>query len=179
MSIPPPNPSIETAVRILNEAFVADPAAIHSLLCNRVPCNQTLADHPSVVVDVAEHVGSQAFATVGLVGLLNGVLEPQEKTDIPYELRAKQVVVGRKVGNQVYYTLRDPVLIPVLDLLKLLGEGYGPKLSAALFRTPNQVQTHLRVFLNDGEACVTDDVTGPDAAAKVNLMVLPAFEGGG
>ena len=33
-------------------------------------------------------------------------------------LRTKQVVVGRKVGNQVYYTLRDPVLIPVLDLLK-------------------------------------------------------------
>jgi DNA-binding transcriptional ArsR family regulator len=33
-------------------------------------------------------------------------------------LRAKQVVVGRKAGNQVYYTLRDPVLIQVLDLLK-------------------------------------------------------------
>ncbi len=33
-------------------------------------------------------------------------------------LRARQVVVGRKAGNQVYYTLRDPVLIQVLDLLK-------------------------------------------------------------
>jgi DNA-binding transcriptional ArsR family regulator len=33
-------------------------------------------------------------------------------------LRAKQIVVGRKVGNQVYFTLRDPVLIQVLDLLK-------------------------------------------------------------
>jgi DNA-binding transcriptional ArsR family regulator len=33
-------------------------------------------------------------------------------------LRAKQVVVSRKSGNQVYYALRDPVLIEVLDLLK-------------------------------------------------------------
>lgn len=33
-------------------------------------------------------------------------------------LRAKQVVVSRKVGNQAYYTLRDPVLTKVLDLLK-------------------------------------------------------------
>src|SRR5688572_9628471 len=33
-------------------------------------------------------------------------------------LRTKQVVVSRKAGNQVYYTLRDPVLMQVLDLLK-------------------------------------------------------------
>jgi DNA-binding transcriptional ArsR family regulator len=33
-------------------------------------------------------------------------------------LRARQVVVSRKAGNQVYYSLRDPVLTRVLDLLK-------------------------------------------------------------
>lgn len=33
-------------------------------------------------------------------------------------LRAKQVVISRKEGNQVHYTLRDPVLTKVLDLLK-------------------------------------------------------------
>lgn len=33
-------------------------------------------------------------------------------------LRARQVVVGRKLGNQVLYSLRDPVLIQVLDLLR-------------------------------------------------------------
>jgi DNA-binding transcriptional ArsR family regulator len=33
-------------------------------------------------------------------------------------LRAKQVVLGRKSGNQVFYVLRDPVLTQVLDLLK-------------------------------------------------------------
>ena len=33
-------------------------------------------------------------------------------------LRSKQVVAGRKEGNQVFYSLRDPVLIEVLDILK-------------------------------------------------------------
>jgi len=33
-------------------------------------------------------------------------------------LRARQVVLTRKAGNQVYYRLRDPVLTGVLDLLK-------------------------------------------------------------
>jgi ArsR family transcriptional regulator len=33
-------------------------------------------------------------------------------------LRAKQVVSARKTGNQVYYTLRDPVLGRVLELLR-------------------------------------------------------------
>lgn len=54
-------------------------------------------------------------------------------------LRAKQVVSARKSGNQVYYTLRDPVLARVLNLLKqyfyrqlsgtaaLLADLEGPK----------------------------------------------------
>ena len=33
-------------------------------------------------------------------------------------LRSKQVLVNRKVGNQVFYAVRDPVLIQVLDLLR-------------------------------------------------------------
>jgi DNA-binding transcriptional ArsR family regulator len=33
-------------------------------------------------------------------------------------LRAKQVLVNRKAGNQVFYAVRDPVLIEVLDLLR-------------------------------------------------------------
>jgi ArsR family transcriptional regulator len=33
-------------------------------------------------------------------------------------LRNKQLVVSRKEGNQVIYSLRDPVLIEVLDILK-------------------------------------------------------------
>ena len=33
-------------------------------------------------------------------------------------LRAKRIVVNRKAGNQVFYTLRDPVLIEVFDVLR-------------------------------------------------------------
>jgi DNA-binding transcriptional ArsR family regulator len=33
-------------------------------------------------------------------------------------LRSKQIVTSRKEGNQVFYSLRDPVLIDVLDILK-------------------------------------------------------------
>ena len=33
-------------------------------------------------------------------------------------LRASQIVVNRKAGNQVYYAVRDPVLLQVLDLLR-------------------------------------------------------------
>jgi ArsR family transcriptional regulator len=38
-------------------------------------------------------------------------------------LRAREIVVGRKEGNQVFYSLRDPVLVKVLEILK--GYFYG------------------------------------------------------
>ncbi len=33
-------------------------------------------------------------------------------------LRAKNVVAARKEGNQVFYSVRDPLLIEVLDILR-------------------------------------------------------------
>ena len=33
-------------------------------------------------------------------------------------LRAKQLVVNRKVGNQVFYSVRDPIIIKVLALMR-------------------------------------------------------------
>jgi DNA-binding transcriptional ArsR family regulator len=33
-------------------------------------------------------------------------------------LRAKQIVVSRRAGNQVYYSIRDQALIKVLDILR-------------------------------------------------------------
>lgn len=33
-------------------------------------------------------------------------------------LRAKQIVASRKVGNQVFYSIRDHALIEVLDILR-------------------------------------------------------------
>jgi DNA-binding transcriptional ArsR family regulator len=33
-------------------------------------------------------------------------------------LRSKQIVLNRKEGNQVFYSLRDPILSEVLDLMR-------------------------------------------------------------
>ena len=33
-------------------------------------------------------------------------------------LRLKQIVVNRKVGNQVFYSVRDPLIIEVLNLMR-------------------------------------------------------------
>jgi len=33
-------------------------------------------------------------------------------------LRSRQIVVNRKEGNQVFYSLRSPVLIEVLDIMR-------------------------------------------------------------
>lgn len=33
-------------------------------------------------------------------------------------LRAKLIVVNRKAGNQVFYSVRDPAIIKVLDLMR-------------------------------------------------------------
>lgn len=33
-------------------------------------------------------------------------------------LRARQIVVNRKAGNQVFYSIRDPALLEVLDILR-------------------------------------------------------------
>lgn len=33
-------------------------------------------------------------------------------------LRAKHIVVNRKVGNQVLYSVRDPLILEVLDVMK-------------------------------------------------------------
>ena len=33
-------------------------------------------------------------------------------------LRAKQILINRKAGNQVFYSIRDPLVIEVLDLLR-------------------------------------------------------------
>lgn len=68
---------IDIAVRALNDAFAADPAAMHAMMCNRVPCNQALADHPSVVVTELPMLKAAApqYAITAL-GLINGVLGP-------------------------------------------------------------------------------------------------------
>ncbi len=75
---------------------------------------QALA-HPTRIAIVEALREGEAAAGALLVHL------PVEQANLSQHLavlRSKQIVVSRKDGNQVYYALRDPVLIQVLDLLK-------------------------------------------------------------
>lgn len=67
----------------------------------------------------------------------------------------------------------------LLDLLLDLGERYGADFRSAIFRAPRQVQTHLRLFLNERQAGI-DDVIRPDGSGKteVLVLVLNSIEGG-
>ena len=45
-------------------------------------------------------------------------VEPANMSQHLAVLRGKQLVVSRKEGNQVFYALRDPLLIEVLDTMR-------------------------------------------------------------
>ena len=60
---------IENIVRFSNEVLEIDPAAVSALFMTRHPCNEALADHPTVQV----HTDKDGGVSVGLLGLLNGL----------------------------------------------------------------------------------------------------------
>ncbi|MCE0484181.1 MAG: metalloregulator ArsR/SmtB family transcription factor [Methylacidiphilales bacterium] len=75
---------------------------------------QALA-HPTRIAMV-ELLRNGEFSAGKLIELLK--LEQANASQHLSVLRSKQVVVGRKEGNQVFYSLRDPALIEVLDSLR-------------------------------------------------------------
>ncbi len=60
--------SIDDAIVFLNKLIAIDKPAIAALLANRVPCNEHLAEHPTVQVS-AQHGGFH----VGMFGIINGL----------------------------------------------------------------------------------------------------------
>lgn len=52
-------------INVLNELVALDREAVTKLVETRVPCNQALADHPTVQVSEGP--------SVGLLGVLNGI----------------------------------------------------------------------------------------------------------
>jgi DNA-binding transcriptional ArsR family regulator len=47
-------------------------------------------------------------------------------------LRAKQIVIGRKEGNQVFYSLRDRILGRILDLMRQFFQAHVDEALAML-----------------------------------------------
>jgi DNA-binding transcriptional ArsR family regulator len=75
---------------------------------------QALA-HPTriAIVEALRHGETSAGQLIDRLGL-----EQANASQHLTVLRSKQIVISRKEGNQVFYSLRDPVLIEVLDVLK-------------------------------------------------------------
>ncbi|MBI1903197.1 MAG: winged helix-turn-helix transcriptional regulator [Planctomycetia bacterium] len=55
-------------------------------------------------------------------------------------LRAKELVTTRKEGNQVFYSLRDPLLGKVLDLMKQYFEAHLNEAMALLMDMKSEEQ---------------------------------------
>jgi len=60
--------TIDEVIQFLNEVTEIDRSAMTALLETRVPCNQALADHPTVQVQASNGQNS-----VGFLGILNGL----------------------------------------------------------------------------------------------------------
>lgn len=61
--------------------------------------------------------------TVGAIIEKVGI-EPANASQHLSVLRAKRLVVNRKEGNQVFYSLRDPLLTEVLDRMKAYFQAH-------------------------------------------------------
>jgi hypothetical protein len=59
-------------VAMLNAAFNADPNAIYTLICNRIPCNAAMANTPHVRTHRIR--AKKNCNQIGALGLINGAL---------------------------------------------------------------------------------------------------------
>jgi DNA-binding transcriptional ArsR family regulator len=75
---------------------------------------QALA-HPTRIA-IVELLRGKELSAGKLIELLG--IEQANASQHLAVLRSKQIVTNRKEGNQVFYSLRDPTLSEVLDLLK-------------------------------------------------------------
>jgi DNA-binding transcriptional ArsR family regulator len=75
---------------------------------------QALA-HPTRIA-IIEHLRDGELSAGALIERLG--LEQANASQHLSVLRTKRILTNRKVGNQVFYSLRDPSLIQILDTMK-------------------------------------------------------------
>jgi hypothetical protein len=66
------SPTANQLIDFLNELIAIDPDAVNALINARVPCNETMAHHPTVQVGLGENFDSPHKYLVGFLGVLNG-----------------------------------------------------------------------------------------------------------
>jgi len=129
---------ITAALQTLNEACTADPGALHALICNRVPCNTTLADHPTIQVDV-NSVTQPATFSVGMLGIINGILESATGRRIAAKFSAGAPHV--LMGFMEYKPVKQSSVIP--------AKHHDPRLDLAI--------AHLEDWGKHRGAYITDE----------------------
>ena len=67
------NEALKGTLRVLNEVYSIDPAAIHALMVNRVPCSLSLSNHPLVQVEVNTVAQGETYS-VGTLGIINAIV---------------------------------------------------------------------------------------------------------
>jgi ArsR family transcriptional regulator len=75
---------------------------------------QALA-HPTRIA-IVEQLREGELSAGTLIARLN--LEQSNASQHLAVLRAKQILMSRRVGNQVLYAVRDPLIIEVLDVMR-------------------------------------------------------------
>lgn len=89
---------------------------------------QALA-HPTRIA-IVETLRNRELSAGKLIELLE--LEQANASQHLAVLRSKQIVVGRKEGNQVFYSLRDPALSEVFDIMRSYFKSHIAGARAAL-----------------------------------------------
>lgn len=81
---------------------------------------QALA-HPTRIA-IIELLGNRELSAGELIEELG--MEQANVSQHLAVLRSKQLVVNRKAGNQVFYSVRDPILLEVLALMRSYFQKY-------------------------------------------------------
>jgi ArsR family transcriptional regulator len=56
-------------------------------------------------------------------------------------LRAKQIVLNRRAGNQVFYSIRDPIIVEVLSLMRTYFHTHMKEASGMLDEMERPLET--------------------------------------
>jgi DNA-binding transcriptional ArsR family regulator len=81
---------------------------------------QALA-HPTRIA-ILEYLGEGELSAGALMEKLG--MEQANVSQHLAVLRTKQLVLNRKAGNQVFYSVRDPIIIEVLQLMKTYFQAH-------------------------------------------------------
>ena len=98
---------------------------------------QALA-HPTRIA-ILEHLGQGELSAGALIEKLG--MEQANVSQHLAVLRSKQLVVNRKVGNQVFYAVKDPIILEVLSLMRTYFHSHLKEAQGMLDHMEQSVET--------------------------------------